>query len=224
MHDASTWIGRAPAATAGFDAGMDMLKPPPADQAGMVYAASSGQIGAQAVDVRSANGETAWTLNVQGPAGETVALRWPDLSTVPEDVRPVLVDPSADREIYMRTAQSYEFTARDSSRELQIRIADGESALAISMPAARETGAGAEISYTLSADAEVEVRVLNIAGRVVETVLDGDVQSAGTQRVTWDGLSARGTRAPNGTYLVVVSARAADGQQTQAVGTVSLGR
>jgi hypothetical protein len=224
MQDASTWIGSAPDATDGFDAGLDMLKPPPVDMAGMVYSASDGAIGAQAVDLRPVDGDTMWTMSVQGPAGEKVAVRWPDLSAVPDDVRPILVDASADREIYMRTAQSYEFTARQGSRELQIKLADGAGALAISVPAARETGVGAEISYTLSADAEVNVRVLNIAGRVIDTVVNGDVQAAGTQRVTWDGLSARGTRAPSGTYLVVVTAQAADGQQTQAVGTVSLGR
>jgi flagellar hook assembly protein FlgD len=124
----------------------------------------------------------------------------------------------------MRTAQGYEFTAGEDQRELKIRLAGGDGALALSVPAAHSTGAGAEITYTLSADAEVQVQILNIAGRTVDTVIDGDLQTAGAQNVTWDGLSARGTKAPNGTYLVVVSARAASGQQTQAIGTVSLGR
>lgn len=224
MQDASTWVGCAAAATDAFDAGLDMLKPPPVDMSGMVYAATAGAAGAQAVDVRAAGGATVWTLNVQGPAGEKVSLRWPEMSEVPADVRPVLVDTATGRSVYMRTTQSYEFTAREDARAFEIRLSDGTGALAVSVPAARSTAAGAEISYTLSADAQVEVRVLNIAGRTIDTLVDGDLQTAGTQRLTWDGVSARGTRAPNGTYLVVVGARAADGQQTQAIGTLSLGR
>ncbi len=223
MVDASTWIGCAPAATAGFDPGLDMLKPPPVSMGGMVYAAADGALGAQGVDVRSADAAI-WTLSVQGPAGEKVSVRWPDLSSVPDGLRPVLVDSATGRTIYMRTAQSYEFTAREGAREFEVRMSDAGGALAVTAPAARATGAGVEISYTLSADAQVEVRVLNIAGRVVDTVVAGEAQAAGMQRLTWDGVSARGTRAPNGTYLVVVCARGGDGQQTQAIGTVSLGR
>ncbi|MBD3293424.1 MAG: hypothetical protein GF393_10905, partial [Armatimonadia bacterium] len=224
MSDASTLIGCAPAATDGFDAGLDMLKPPPVDLGAMVYAASKGQIGAQGVDVRADDDSTVWPMTVQGPAGQRIVVRWPDLTSVPGNVKPVLVDEAAGREIYMRTAQSYEFTAGEGSRELTIKLSGGDAALAVSTPAARSIGAGAEITYTLSADAEVEVRVLNIAGRVIDTVVTGDLQTAGAQRVTWDGVSARGTKAPGGTYLVVVRARAASGQQTQAIGTVALGR
>ncbi len=222
-QDSSTWIGCAPAATSGFDAGLDMLKPPPVEMATMVYAASEGEMGPQAVDVRSES-NAAWTMNVEGPVDETVVVRWPDMSSVPPDVRPILIDTATDRKVYMRTAQSYEFSAREGPRELQITFAEAGGALAISAPAARTTGAGAEITYTLSADAQVNVQVLNIAGRVIDSVVNDDLQTAGAQRISWDGLSSRGTRAPSGTYLVVVSARAEDGQKTQAIGTLSLGR
>ncbi len=224
MQDAATWIGCAPAATDDFDPGMDLLKPPAVSMGQMVYAAVQSNAGAQAVDVRSTGDSSRWTVSANGPTGQKVCVRWPDLSSVPNEVRPVLVDTAADREIYMRTVQSYEFTARDDARELQIRLSDGDGALTVTAPAARPVGAGVEISYTLSADAQVQVNVLNIAGRVVQTLADGDVQTAGMQRLSWDGTSARGTRVPNGTYLVVVGARSTDGQQTRAISTVSLGR
>lgn len=222
-RDASTWIGCAPAATDGFDAGLDLLKPPPPGMDSIVYAAS-GDTGAMAVDLRPAAADTAWSLTVMAPAGQQVRVDWPDLSTVPNDVRPVLVDPATGEQVYMRTAQGYEFTAREGARQLEVRLLGADGVLSVSAPAARPAGAGAEISYTLSADAEVEVAVLNIAGRVVDTVVVGDMQSAGTQRVLWDGMSAQGTRAPAGMYVVVVKARAANGQQTQAIGTMRLAR
>lgn len=224
MCDTSTWVGCAPAATGGFDAGMDMLKPPPPGMGASVYAALTGELGSQAVDVRPATAEALWTLSVEGPAGETVSVRWPDLSSVPADVRPMLVDTATGRQVYMRTSSSYDFTAREGARELEIRLLDSTNLLAVSVPSARPVGGGTEISYTLSADAQVEVQILNIAGRVVDTVADGTLQTAGVQRLVWDGMTTRGTRAPSGTYLVVVRARGEGGQQTQAIGTVALGR
>ncbi len=221
--DAATWIGCAPTATDGFDAGMDMLKPPPPGMETCVYAAA-GDDGGFAVDLRPAEAGTTWTLRVLGPAGERVRVAWPDVSSVPADVRPVLLDPATGNQVYMRTSQGYEFTARESGRELEVRLLDADACLAVSAPAARQAGVGAEISYTLSVDAEVDVAVLNIAGRVVDTVMSGAVQTAGAQRVTWDGMTAQGTRAPAGMYLVVVKARATSGQQAQAVGTMRLGR
>ncbi len=221
--DAATWIGCAPAATDGFDAGMDLLKPPPPGMDTCVYAAA-GEDEAFAVDVRAQAAGTTWTISVLGPAGETVRVAWPDMSALPTDTRPVLIDAATGAEVYMRTAQSYEFTAREGARELQVRLLEGEAGLAVSAPAAVAAGGGAEISYTLSADAQVEVAVLNIAGRLVDTVVSDAIQSAGAQRVVWDGMTARGTRAPSGTYLVVVTARADNGLQTQAVGTLRLGR
>jgi len=221
--DAATWIGCAPAATDGFDAGMDLLKPPPPGMDTCVYAAA-GEDAAFAVDVRAAAAGATWRISVLGPAGEAVRVQWPDMSALPTDTRPVLVDAATGAEVYMRTAQSYEFTAREGARELQVRLVDGGAGLTVSAPAAVAAGAGAEISYTLSADAQVEVAVLNIAGRLVDTVVSDAMQSAGAQRVVWDGMTARGTRAPSGTYLVVVTARADNGLQTQAVGTLRLGR
>ncbi len=221
--DAATWIGCAPAATDGFDAGLDLLKPPPPGMDSGVYAAA-GDDAAYAVDVRAAAAGTTWTVNVLGPVGERVRVEWRDMSSLPAQVRPVLIDPATGAEVYMRTAQSYEFTAGEGARELQVRLLDGGAGLAVSVPAAVPAGAGAQISYTLSADAQVEVAVLNIAGRVVDTVVSDAMQSAGVQRVLWDGMTARGPRAPAGTYLVVVRARADNGQQTQSVGTMRLGR
>ncbi|MEA3400952.1 MAG: carboxypeptidase regulatory-like domain-containing protein [Armatimonadota bacterium] len=222
MRDASTWIGCAPSATEGFDAGMDMLKPPPPGMGSCVYAAAGE--GSYAVDVRPEAAGTTWTVSVMAPAGEQVEVRWPDLSSLPADVRPVLVDPAAGNEVYMRTVQGYELAARADARELEIVLADDGGCVAVSAPSARAAGAGAEITYTLSAAASVQVRVLNIAGRVVDTVIDGSMQRAGVQRVVWDRSTSTGTRAPNGTYLVVVTAEGESGQKSQAMGTMRLGR
>ncbi len=224
MRDSSTWLGSAPAATAGFDAGMDMLKPPPVDMGRSVHAAVEGPEGPQSVAVRPMGEDTEWTLEVRGPEGEKVNVRWPDMTGVPRETRPVLVDPVGGQQVYMRTSQGYEFTAGEGVRRLQIKLLGEDGALAVSTPSAQAAGGGAEISYTLSTDATVDVAVMNIAGRVVGRVVEGALQTAGNQRVTWTGRTTRGTNAPAGMYLVVVRARTQDGQQTEAIGTVALGR
>jgi flagellar hook assembly protein FlgD len=95
--------------------------------------------------------------------------------------------------------------------------------MVVSGLATSAAGNGTEISYTLSSDAEVEVTVLNIAGRLVRTLVNSAAQPAGAQRVVWNGASNAGVRAPSGMYLIVVRARAEDGQEAQAIGPLTVG-
>ncbi len=79
------------------------------------------------------------------------------------------------------------------------------------------SGQGAEIAFALSAPAEVTLRVLNAAGRVVAQPLRDVSCTAGTQRVVWNGRDATGLRVPSGRYLIRIEARAADGAQSAAL-------
>ncbi len=79
---------------------------------------------------------------------------------------------------------------------------------------------GAEIAFSLSAPADVTISVLNIAGRPVATVTPKAPADAGLQRVIWSGQADRGTRAPNGMYLVRVVARDNEGRQAQSLCTL----
>jgi hypothetical protein len=88
---------------------------------------------------------------------------------------------------------------------------------ATATPAAR----GAEIVWTLSAPALVTIQVLNLAGRPVAVLAPHSAQR-GLNRHTWNGLSAQGTQAPRGVYLVRLTARSQDGAQSSALATVSL--
>lgn len=85
-------------------------------------------------------------------------------------------------------------------------------------------GGGAEIAFNLSADADVTISVLNIAGRPVATLARDRAAGAGLQRVLWSGQTNHGTCAPSGTYLVRILARAADGGQVQSICPLRLER
>ena len=86
------------------------------------------------------------------------------------------------------------------------------------------TAVGAQIVFTLSAPAEVQAEVLNIAGRPVKLLTRGTPFEAGTQTMVWTGQTEAGLAAPNGRYLVRVTARNEDGAESQALGTVTVER
>lgn len=85
------------------------------------------------------------------------------------------------------------------------------------------TGAGAvTISFTLAAEADVQVRVVNLAGRTVACLTPAAMGSAGVNTLLWNGLSQSGTRVPSGTYLVTVLVRDAAGGQSQTLAPLQL--
>jgi len=83
---------------------------------------------------------------------------------------------------------------------------------------------GAQVAFTLSAPASVDVEVLNLAGRPVAKAATGRACEAGMNTVLWSGMSAAGTRVPAGTYLVRIAARTAEGAKAEALATLRIER
>jgi hypothetical protein len=94
---------------------------------------------------------------------------------------------------------------------------------AVTAAVAEPVAGGAALTYVLSAPANVEVTVLNLAGRVIADLPAGP-QAAGLQTLRWNGRNQTGSLAPGGVYLVRITARAADGTSAQAVAVMNLGR
>ncbi len=57
------------------------------------------------------------------------------------------------------------------------------------------------IEYSLPLDKKVTLRIYDMMGRVVRTLVDDQVQSAGRYKVQWDGRNQQGTRVASGVYL-----------------------
>jgi flagellar hook assembly protein FlgD len=72
------------------------------------------------------------------------------------------------------------------------------------------------VVFTLSAPASLQAQVVNIAGRAVRTLALDYAGQAGVNTLAWDGRSDQGSLVPNGTYLVRLLARDAQGAQSQA--------
>jgi len=223
VQDSATYLGWSRDATDGCDFALDQLKPPTPAMGSYVYTAIDNRDWAQnggdyAVDVRPSDVSATWNLTVYtNQAGQRVTVSWDDLSRLPRDVQPYLVDVQTGRRVYVRTTTGYTFEAGDQPRRLQVVVgAAGVGQLAISPQAAAQTNAGFAISYTLSRAAEVQAVITNIAGRPVQQ-LGGSMQAAGLNTLLWDGRDGRGLRAPNGRYLVTVVGRTETGQECRAI-------
>jgi hypothetical protein len=57
------------------------------------------------------------------------------------------------------------------------------------------------IRYTLAGRSSVRIRVYDVAGRVVRTLVDADPQAPGDHSVTWDGRNEKGDRVSSGIYF-----------------------
>ena len=99
----------------------------------------------------------------------------------------------------------------------------GVAALAVTGAAAVPTATGAEITFTLSAPAQVTVEILNLAGRPVALLAQARPTDAGLQRLAWNGQSLTGTGVPAGRYLARIKARDATGAQATALAPMSFG-
>ncbi len=184
-----------------------------------------------AMETRGAAQEAAeWELTVSGGVeGEPVTLTWPDLRRLPKDRVATLTDRDTGKRTFMRTCAQYEFAAPGAggSRSFAVTVKPVQQAGALissfSVVPLRG-GRGAEMTFSLSADAAVSLEVLNVAGRLVQRVRMGLEAEAGRHAVAWNGRSASGTPLPNGTYLCVLEARAPDGQQARRVCLVRLAR
>jgi hypothetical protein len=90
---------------------------------------------------------------------------------------------------------------------------------------AMPTGAGgATICFSLASPAAVDVAVLNAAGRPVRQLCASRSLDAGAQAVTWDGRSDQGLRAPDGMYVVRVTAYGESGVKASGLAGLRLSR
>lgn len=180
--------------------------------------------GSAATSFRKPGADPTWDLQVAtAQAGAEVILTWPDLSTLPNSVRPILTDLATGRSFYLRTVPSYRFRAGDQPRQFRLSLAPEGPVMLSSVTTNGGLGRG-EIVYVLAAPAQVTVEVLSISGRLVRTVAANSVRTAGIGTVIWDGRNLTGAAAPAGTYLVRVTAESDTGQRVSVVRALLLRR
>ncbi len=71
-------------------------------------------------------------------------------------------------------------------------------------------GGHAVIAFRLPAAAPVHLTVLDVRGRLVRRLLEGDLLAAGERSVRWDGRDGTGRMAASGVYLFRLLAGSAE--------------
>ncbi|HAZ63306.1 MAG TPA: hypothetical protein DCZ72_06820 [Armatimonadetes bacterium] len=208
-------LGGGGAASDGYDPGLDVAAPPSLPGA-ITLRSVAGNWGVDSGrymrDLRGGGDRAEWELEVNAPAGE-VTLSWPDLRAAPGDLDLTLTDLTNGRARALRTTGGYTFAHAGGTRAFRLTAARRAGApLLVTAVSTEPTrgGAGLEVGFTLSREAEVTVQVRSLAGAVVRA-LGPIAGEAGRGRLGWDGLDEAGRPVPNGMYQVVVAATAADG-------------
>ena len=169
-----------------------------------------------------------WNLSVTNlAAGSEAEIAMPDLSSLPPDHTVTLHDPLTGTSTYLRTTSHYRFVARSSAtRCLQLTVQQkAASSLVINtMSVQPSRSGGAHIVFSLSADAETDVEILNIAGRFIRKVEQQHLRLAGNHTILFDGRNSYGAKVPGGCYLVALRAKAEDGRQVRRLTSVNLAR
>ncbi|HEY3397672.1 MAG TPA: FlgD immunoglobulin-like domain containing protein [Armatimonadota bacterium] len=226
--DQSTFLGVSPQGATTYDDGRDLAKPPTVDYQPYVYAGlvKDRAPGPLAVDLRSAAGEQVWTVSVKtNLVGSTVTVRWPDLTLLPNNARPVLEDIATGQRVYMRTTGAYSFTAGAQERLLRVILTpDSGSGAVVSALSTAASEGRVGVIYTLSTSAAVTVEIRNISGVLVRQLATQTPQAAGVQTLSWNGRNQSGASAPAGRYLVTVRAVTPEGRAAQALASVWLNR
>jgi len=205
-----------------------IVSPPPVAGGVDLYLAGGGTE-RLATDLRKTLGAKAeWQVTVEcAQADADVELSWPDLTTVPNDLRPVLKDLATGRSVYMRTATGYTYHSRAAGEQRKFEIVLAGPAVGpvvTQMAATPAKAGGVELTYTLARTADVTIEVRNLAGRLVATVAAPQGQ-VGLNRVLWNGQAAGGQGVPSGRYVISITAVADDnGETVRALKPVTLAR
>lgn len=120
----------------------------------------------------------------------------------------------------MRTSSAYTYDSGvGGARQFRITVRPrAATTLGLMGVTCAQADVGAiAVSYTLSAEAKVDVEVRNIAGRIVRRVAVDKACAAGQNTVVWSGVDERGTRVPAGLYVVQVTARSPDTGESMSV-------
>jgi hypothetical protein len=207
----------------------DVPEPPASVKSDKVYLHSAFYAGESSVGMPylvdthpAVAGAQQWNLIVKTNAvNSSVTVNWPSLQGLPANLIATMVDSVTGEKRYMRTTNGYTFRtgAAAEDRLLKIVVQPRPSqSLALTSVQACQTALGGAITYTLSADAAVDIRIRNISGVVVSELASGRSATAGTNTALWNGRNTRGSLVPNGRYLCeIVACSPETGQAVSAV-------
>lgn len=163
--------------------------------------------------------ECAVTTNAQN---EDVQVRWPSLGTLPREYRMTLVDAASGARRRMRTTTGYVFHADRGTTQRSFRIEiganDGTNLQRANVQLSR-VGPGYQVAYSLTKESEVKGRLINPAGKIINSV-PVTRGRAGFNSLTFDAKDSLGQQSARGVYLFELVAQNEEGEQVKAIKSV----
>jgi len=227
LRDTFNFIGVTSRASDAYDVG-DVMKPPlvsPYVSVGIHNDGWGNRSGIYAQDLRAPGANKTWNVVVSTDQPESdVIVSWGGAAALPRNLKLFLKDEATGQVVDMRTRASITFKTDASAtpRRFTITAKSGTGpALRISNITVRPNGNGSRavgnmIGFTLSSDANYEVKILNASGKAVGTVASR-AAAAGDVRLFWNGKDAAGRSVPVGTYLVQIRASNSDGDAVRVI-------
>lgn len=212
---------------------LDFLKPPAAPESAFdlsivdTYRGEQTRM-AQAISART--GRLSWKVQVDVKKAGDITLTWPNLESVPKNVRFRLTDEANGLVRDLRTVSGYTFSAAETgTREFTLTAEVGGSTRAligsvVVGSAGRDANGAVNINYALTGDATVTVRILSGTGREVYTVTRGRSDSAGENSVTWTLRDNANRAVAPGVYRAEIVAESSTGERVRKIVPINVVR
>lgn len=229
--DANNFVGVAGNAK---DATRLITPEPPKAPNGKVTLAIEGELMGKPSRLASAFQANAkrheWKVSVKAEEAGEVTLTWPNIGSVPRNVRLQLTDPATKTTRDLRFASNYTFRMDEpGTREFIVKLEPGTAGRAVignvlvTRPG-RDPRAPFTIAYSLSAQATTTIRVLSGTGREVYTVTRGRSDNAGENTAVWTMRDNANRAVAPGAYRVEILAETDTGERVRKIVPVNVVR
>lgn len=194
-----------------------------------VIASVDGQPTRMAQAVADRAGRQEYKLVVNSKEAGDVTITWPNLPSIPRNMRVKLDDPATGTKRDLRASSGYTFRMdQPGTREFTLTVEkSGSSRPTIGNVIVGAAGRDASnspitISYSLSTDALVTVRILSGTGKEVYTVTRSRSDSAGENTATWTLKDNANRSVAPGTYSVEILAETPNGERVRKIVPVNV--
>jgi hypothetical protein len=181
---------------------------------------------AQALSEKGSRQE--WKVDVASKTAGPVTITWPNLASIPKNIRVRLVDVASSTSRDLRAASGYSYTAaKDSTRQFLIQTEPGGQVAPVIGNVVvgatnRSPGSPILINYTLSTTATTSVRILSGSGREVFAVTRGRSDNVGENSAVWNLKDNSNRAVAPGTYRVEIVAETTNGDRVRKIVPVNV--
>lgn len=193
-----------------------------------VIADFQGQETRMAQSIADRQGKQEYKLLVKSETTGDVTVTWPNLPSIPRNLRVKLIDDLTGDKRDMRASSGYTFRMdQPGTRSFTVAVEpSGNSRPVIGnvivQPSSRENNSPMVINYSLSADALVTVRILSSTGKEVYTVTRSRSDNAGENSATWTLKDNANRAVAPGTYKVEILAETPNGERVRKIVPVNV--